>query len=255
MKIGTLSAFFLAAVSLSNGGKAGGKNLIENGDFERGGRRGPAGWQLPDGLTSFWVNAPGRKGKCIKINTDVLVSQFRAREDEMEAAEKAGRKPPPPPRRLPTRPPKYDTVAGLDGVHFGCHPISIQPGKYFLLEADVRVEGTASPKIWVKGYGTVKSRNLTRERVLWKKSLNCEGASSEWKTFRMVFPRNTAIPEKVSKLRLYLYPFWPPAVYYFDNVRLVEITEEDVERFGREHDLLERPSSRTRTKTKKTTKS
>lgn len=219
---------------------SGRKNLIKNGDFEKGSGGKPAGWQEPDGLTSFWVRDSGRRGKCIKINTDVRNSQFRAREDAMEKARSEKRRPPPPPRRLPTSSNKYETVGGNDGVHFGADPIPIQPGTHFLLEADVRVEGKASPKIWVKCYGTFKSRNLTRERVLWKKSLNCEGANREWKTFRMVFPRNTTIPSRVSKLRLYLYPYWPAAVYYFDNVKLVEITEEEVKEFSREHDLLEK---------------
>jgi hypothetical protein len=236
-------------LALPSGGPARGgeperarKNLISNGDFEAAGRGGgPAGWQRPDGLTSFWVAAPGRKGKCIKIDTDVLASQFRAREDEMDRAKAEGREPAPPPRRAPTTPPRYDTVAGLDGVHFGCDPIPFEPGKRYLLEVDVRVEGEASPKVWVKGFGEVKSRDLKRERQLWKKSLNCEKAGRDWTTFRMVFPRDTAIPKAVERIRLYLYPYWPPATYYFDNVRLFEISEEEAKRFDPERDLRASP--------------
>jgi hypothetical protein len=220
---------------------AGRKNLVPNGDFEAAGKGGPAAWQRPDGLTSFWVSAPGGKGKCIEIDTDVLASQFRAREDEMEKARAAGLQPPPPPKRLPTQPPKYDTVAGLDGVHFGSDEIPIDPAKHYLLEADVRVEGSASPKIWVKAYARTKSRDVERDRIVWKKSLNMNGAGPRWKTFRMVFPRGTVIPPGVDRIRLYLYPFWPPATYYYDNVKLVEISEEETKVFSEENDLLEGP--------------
>ena len=216
------------------------KNLIANGDFEAGGRDGPAGWQRPDGLTSFWAPAPGRKGKCIKIDTDVLVDQFRKREDEMDAARKAGRAPPPPPRKLPTRPPRYDTVAGNDGVHFGSDPIPFDPKKKYLLEVAVRADGPGSPKVWAKGFGIVGEGTEAAERELWKKGLDCNGAGPEWKTFRMVFPRTTAISPKVTRLRLYLYPYWPPATYWFDDVRLVEITEEEAKAFAEEKGLLEK---------------
>ena len=220
------------------------KNLVANGDFEAPGKGGPASWQKPDGLTSFWAAAPGRKGKCIQIDTDVLVQQFRDREDAMEKARKEGREPPAPPKRQGTAPPKYDTVAGLDGVHFGCDPIPIDPEKHYLLEADVRADvkdgETVPPKLWIKAFAPAKTRDTDRERIVWKKSLNCEGATREWKTFRMVIPRDTKIPATVKSVRIYLYPFWPPATYHFDNVRLMEITEEEAKVFAQEKGLLEK---------------
>ena len=201
------------------------KNLVPNGDFESGGKDGPAGWQRPDGLTSTWVAAPGRKGKCIRIDTDVLSSQFKKREDEMEAARAAGRPAPSPPAKLPAHAPKYDTVAGNEGVHFVSDPIAIDPAKHYLLEVDARVEGAAAPKVWVKGYG--RPREGERERELWKKGLDCNGAGKDWRTFRTAFPLSTAIPSAVTQVRIHLYPYWPPAVYWFDDVRLVEVTEEE----------------------------
>ncbi|MBI4605282.1 MAG: hypothetical protein HY721_25240 [Planctomycetes bacterium] len=202
-------------------------NLVPNGDFEKGKGPGPESWQRPDELTTFWVAAPGRKGKCMRIDTDVLASQFREREDQLAKAAREKEEPPPPAKKKPTAEPKYDTVAGLDGVHFVSSDIPLKHGSFYRLEVDVKVEGKASPKVWVKAYGTLTSKGGARERQLWKKSLNCEGASSEWRTFRMAFPLNTRIPPAADKLRISLYPYWPPATYYFDDVRLVEVSEDE----------------------------
>jgi hypothetical protein len=229
---------------------AGRKNLVPNGDFEKPGKGGPAGWARPDGLSTFWESASGR-GKCIRIDTDVLSSEFRAREDEMEKARSAGRDPPPARKKSPTKGPKYDTVAGLDGVHFTSEPIAIDPSKRYILEVLARVEGSASPKAWVKAYGyrssplmgeegSRKSRDVDRERIVWKKALVCGEAGREWKTFRMVFPRDTALPAGATSIRIQLYPYWPPATYWFDDVRLADISDEEARRFAEEEGLLDR---------------
>jgi hypothetical protein len=216
---------------------------VNNGDFERGRGVGPVGWQRPDELTTFWVKSPGRKGRCIKINTDVLASQFRKREDDIARALEAGREPPPPPKRRPTKEPKYDTVAGLDGVHFRSEEIPVNQGSHYKLEVDVKVDRKAKPKIWIKAYARVTSRSSTRDRVVWKKSLNCNDAAAEWKTYAMVFPASTRFPPGVEKLRIELYHYWPPATYHFDNVRLVEIDEDEVRAFQREHAYRMPPSA------------
>lgn len=222
-----LGVLLLACWAFGSGASTSDRNLLTNGDFEKGRGVGPEGWQRPDELTTHWVESPGRRGKCIRVNTDVLASQFRDREDALAKAEAEGKEPPPPPRRKPTQPPKYDTVAGLDGVHYSSAEIPASADKVYKLEADVRVDGEASPKVWVKAYAKVRGR----DRVLWKKSLNCEGAGKEWRTFRMVFPANTRLPAAIEKLKIQLYPYWPPATYYFDDVRLTEITEEELRKF------------------------
>ncbi len=216
------------------------KNLIANGGFEQGGKSGPAGWQRPDGLTSFWESAPGRKGKCIRIDTDVPNAQFRKREDEMEKAKEEKREPGPAPKKGPTSRDKYETVGGNDGVHFGCDRLPIDPAKHYLLEADCRMQGSGSPKVWVKLYGPARGKDLTRVRVLWDKALVMEGAGKEWKTFRMVFPLDTKIPAAVNAACIYLYPYWPATTYWFDDVRLVEITREEADAFAEEKGLLRR---------------
>ena len=223
---GVALALFVAAAAGAHAGespRAARPNLLENGDFEKGKGPGPDGWERPDELTTTWVDAPGRKGRCIRIDTDVLASQYRERRDAIEKALAEGKDPPPPPKRLPTRAPKYDTVAGLDGVSFASREIPIRAGGFYQLSADAMVEGAASPRVWVKALAEVKSTSGVRERVVWKKALVCEGAGREWKTFSMTFPSRGGFPEGVRKLRVELYAYWPPAVYHFDDVRLAEI--------------------------------
>lgn len=229
----------LAAVPAAESRRRG-RNLVKGGDFERGDRKSPAGWQRPDGLTSFWVKADRKHGRSIRIDTDVLNSQFRAREDEMQKALEEKREPAPPPTKKPTRPPKYDTVAGNDGVHFVSDRIPIDPAKHYRLEVDARVEGKAAPKVWIKGYARIRSRGGVRDRIVWKKALDCVGADREWSTFTTVFPRTTRIPARVEYVRIQLYPYWPPAVYWFDNVRLTEIDREEAERYDVDRDRQRR---------------
>ena len=205
------------------------KNLVPNGDFERGKGAIPESWQRPDELTTFWVKSPGREGRAIKIDTDVLASQFRERQDEISKAEEARKEPPPPPGRRQTKEPKYDTVAGLDGVLFASAEIRADRRKTYKLQVDVKVEGQASPKVWVKGYAQVTSQGKTRLREVWKRALDCEKASSEWKTFGMVFQVNQRLRYEVEHFRIVLYPYWPPATYHFDNVHLTEVMEGETE--------------------------
>lgn len=218
---------FLAAWLGASPAPSSGSNLIENGDFERGKGVSPDGWQRPDELTTFWVESPGRKGRSIKIDTDVLASQYRERQDAIAKALAEGKEPPPPPARKPTRAPKFDTVAGLDGVHYASRKeVPIREGAAYRLSVDAKVEGKGNPRVWVKAIGEVKSSSGTRERVVWEKALECKGADKEWKTFSMAFSASGPVRQGATRLRVELYAYWPPAVYYFDNVRLEEIPAE-----------------------------
>src|SRR3954464_14430784 len=90
------------------------KNLIPNGDFEEG-DDSPKHWQAVDGLTSSWgKDADPAHGKGIRFDTDVLQSQGY----EWWSQVRDGAKAKDAPKKKPTAEPKYDTLAGLDGVWF-----------------------------------------------------------------------------------------------------------------------------------------
>ncbi len=222
------------------------ENLIPNGDFEEG-EITPAGWQSIDNLSAFWVrDEDPARGKVLKFETDILQSQAYAWWKEIAA----GGSPETAPARLPTVEPKYDTLAGLDGVWFWSDPIPVEKGKAYWLTIDVK--GPAM-LLWLVGYpekpttrwgadaaafqgylqqqaGEFKNergRKAFIHTYVWKGQMACGGAD-EWKTYsRREKPfRPTKERPNVRWVRVMLYPFWPPANYYVDNVKLVEVDAE-----------------------------
>lgn len=219
-------------------------NLIANGDFETAAGDHPAHWQQAegedeittrkkeflngppvriflDGLTCFWVADPlGKSGKCLKQDSDVLLTEFRARRDEM-------RLPQPPPARpkTPTRPPKYDTVGGSEGVHFYSDFVDVKPDTRYALSVDYLMgENAGAPKLWIKAYRDMDGW----KRVAFKKYLDLKGGSrTAWKHYETSFnPTKLDREHAIHWMRVDLYAYWPAGTYYFDNVRLVEVGPE-----------------------------
>ena len=219
-------------------------NLIPNGDFESG-EITPTGWQSVDGLSSFWVDDEDpAHGKVLKIDTDILQSQGY----EQWARIAAGGSPADAPAKLPTVEPKYDTLAGLDGVWFWSDPIKIERGKSYWLTIDAKGPGMLA---WLVGYpdepdtsfgadaaafqgylqkerGEFKNergRKAFIHKYVWKGQMAFGGSVDQWKTYsRRQKPfRPTHNTPTVKYVRVMLYPFWPPAIYKIDNVRLTEV--------------------------------
>jgi hypothetical protein len=216
-------------------------NLLPNGDFESG-DDSPDAWQAIDGLSSFWVDEPQR-GKVMKFDTDVLQSQAYTWWEQIVAGAKASTAP----AKLPTVEPKYDTLAGLDGVWFYSDYIPVKKDQAYWLTLDVK-----GPEImvWLVGYpekpdttfgadqgalqqfleeskGTAEPQKRGRRafihKYVWKGQMKA-GGPDEWKTYsRRAKPfEPTKNTPNVRYVRVLLYPFWPPGIYYVDNVKLVE---------------------------------
>ena len=222
-------------------------NLIPNGDFEEGDFT-PKGWQSVDGLSSFWVKDDDPKhGKVIKFDTDVLQSQCY----EWWAKIAKGTSPKDAPKKLPTQEPKYDTLAGLDGVWFWSDPIPVEKDKAYWLTIDLKGPGLL---VWLVGYPEKPStafgadaaafqeylkegklgKPLPKERghdpflykYVWRGQL-AAGGSDQWKTYsRREKPfRPTSVTPSVKFVRVLILPTWPPGTYYVDNVRLTEVED------------------------------
>lgn len=218
-------------------------NLIPNGDFEAG-EITPEGWQSIDNLSAFWVeDSDPAHGKVLKFDTDILQTQAYPWWKEIAG----GASPKNAPARLPTVEPKYDTLAGLDGTWYWSDPVPVDRGKAYWLTLDVK--GPAM-LLWLVGYpekpttrwgadaaafqgylqkeaGEFKNergRKGVIHTYVWKGQMTC-GGSDEWKTYsRREKPfRPTKERPSVRWVRVMLYPFWPPANYYVDNVKLVEV--------------------------------
>lgn len=223
-----------------------GENLLANGDFERG-ELTPDGWQTVDGLSSFWVEDDDpAHGRVLKFDSDVLQSQAYVWWKEIHS----GASPADAPARLPTVEPKYDTLAGLDGVWFFSDPVEIQPGKSYWLTIDAK--GPAM-LCWLLGYEQPPDANfgadaaafqgyLQKERgefvnrrgrepfihaYVWKGQMALGGDAENWRTYsRRAKPfRPTRNTPNVRYVRLLLFPYWPPGEYRVDNVRLTEYDE------------------------------
>lgn len=221
-------------------------NLLPNGDFEEG-DDSPKAWQRVDGLTSFWVeDADPAHGKVIKFDTDVRQAQA------YEWWEKiiAGAKPSDAPAKQPTVEPKYDTLAGLDGVWYYSDYIAIEPRKSYWLTIDVKGPGIL---VWLVGYPDKPDTTLGADqgalrqylaekaqgdapqargrpafihKYVWKGQM-AAGGSEQWKTYsRRAKPfQPTKNTPNVRYVRVLVYPFWPPGEYYVDNVKLTELPE------------------------------
>jgi hypothetical protein len=226
----------------------GARNLVPNGEFESG-DDSPTGWQTVDGLTTFWVkDEDPRHGRVIKFDTDV--DQKEGYEWWVKIARKQARAKDAP-KKKPTVGDKYDTLAGLDGVWYWSDFIPVEKGKGYWLSLDVKGPGLLA---WLVGYPRKESnafgadaaafqevlqehhagrpRDAKRgfegfiHKYVWKGQL-AAGGSDEWRTYeRRARPfRPTAVTPEVKYVRVLILPTWPPATYYVDNVRLVEVDD------------------------------
>jgi hypothetical protein len=226
-----------------------GENLLANGDFEQGEGSQPLAWQTVDGLSSFWVeDADPDHGKVMKLDTDVLQTQAYQWWERLLAGSTAEEAP----LKALTVEPKYDTLAGLDGVWFWSDPVPVERGKQYWLTVDVKGPGM---KVFMRGYpkepdlafgadeGALqgyllkqrgefrneRGRRLFRHQYVWDSWFPAGGDTQNWRTYsRREKPFSpTKNTPNVKYVRVMLYPYWPPAVYHIDNVRLTEYRAPD----------------------------
>ncbi len=218
-------------------------NLLPNGGFEEG-EGSPAHWQQIDGLATFWVeDEDPARGKVLKLDTDVLQSQAYAWWKEILA----GAKPDEAPKKLATQEPKYDTLAGLDGVWYYSDYIPIERGKLYWLSIDAKGPPL---KVWLLGYPEKPDNTFGADQGAWREYLEESsgraarqerghemfihkyiwkgrletGGSETWQTYsRRAKPfAPTKNTPRVRYVRVLIYAYWPPATYYVDNVTLTE---------------------------------
>ena len=160
-------------------------NLLPNGDFEQG-KEWPAKWERINNLTTFWGTA-GITGRCLTVNTDVLAEQVYAWQKRLLAGANFRK----PPKRLPTRPPKYNTIAGAHGVHYHSDPIPAKRGMVYRIT--VYVKGPSKPKIFVKGYAHYGAgRFAAQDREVYRMYLSCESLTNgrQWEKHTRTFLPN-----------------------------------------------------------------
>ena len=197
-----------------------GPELVENGDFESG-KEVPKGWDEPDELTTFWVKSPDGKGKCLKFDNDILLSDLKKRWKEMKLPR--DKRPPAKISHRPTQKEQYSTVAATYGAQIWSQYFPLEHGKKYLFSLRFWSKG---PKMeaFVKGYAEIDGE----KREVYRAHLPCMPKKEDlnkWCQFWMVFKvRHPSF--KVKWGRVHLLVYWPRGVAYVDDVSVRAVLED-----------------------------
>ncbi|MFW6059328.1 MAG: hypothetical protein ACODAQ_04055 [Phycisphaeraceae bacterium] len=228
-------------------------NLIRNGDFEQRAEEGehPAHWQAIDNLVFFHeASDDPQRGHVMHIDTDVKQAQaYRWWVERFVHGAPLDEAPP----KEPTQPPRYGTVAGLEGGFYWSDFIPVEQGAAYRVYVDAK--GPTS-KVFIRGYEEKVALSFGDEHAAVQEQFRKArgepsvdehgrpvryyarylyttwfpvGGPEQWRTYTHREPRhpnNNPITKKVRYIRIMLYPYWPPGEYRYDNVRVVKVREE-----------------------------
>ena len=196
-----------------------GENLVKNGTFDEG-EPFALHWERPDGLTSFFETEEGH-GRIVKMDTLVDRDQALAWAKSFKAAPTLK-----PPVKVPIPQDSYGSIGGNEGVMLDSELIDCKPGQDYKLTADFRGDG--KPFIWIKGFLWHPTRKVLMDG--YQTRLEPDSPSkTEWRTFTIGF-NPTAKSPRIQKFKVRLYAYWPNGLYYFDNIRVEEISPEEMAR-------------------------
>jgi len=131
-----------------------------------------------------------------------------------------------PPVKVPIPQDSYGSIGGNEGVMLDSELIDCKPGQDYKLTADFRGDG--KPFIWIKGFLWHPTRKVLMDG--YQTRLEPDSPSkTEWRTFTIGF-NPTAKSPRIQKFKVRLYAYWPNGLYYFDNIRVEEISPEEMAR-------------------------
>jgi len=219
-----VSALALAVLWVCFAATAGAEPLVSNGDFERpdpDDATRPACWDKPDGLGVRWESAPdvgdGRKrGRAIRMDTSVsekaMVEQWRKMGiTKWDIPNATG-----------------GAVGAAYGLSYYSEPFGVQTGTPYRVTFDY-MGPSGGGKVWVRAYGEFRGEMRRRYETM----VNCYTKTNGWTEISRVF-HPTRHPRRLSEMRVMLYAYWPPGVYWFDNVRIETVPQDEYEAVLRE---------------------
>jgi hypothetical protein len=194
-----------------------GDNLVLNGNFDDG-RDFALHWERANGLTTFFEQEAGR-GRIVKMDTQVdrgqALTWAKAFKENPDL---------PPPTKKPIPKSSYGSIGGNEGVMLDSEFIECKTGQNYKLSADFR--GAGKPFVWIKGFQWHPRRKDFVDG--YQTRLEPRTASkTEWRNYAIGF-NPTRLSPKIKKFKVRLYAYWPNGLYYFDNIRVEEISEEEM---------------------------
>jgi hypothetical protein len=196
------ATFFLLPVCSAQSG-----TLVVNGGFEKADaadKAKPAGWDRVDGLGVQWTQAPDTAhGKAIRMDT--RVSEKAMQEQWIKTGLTNI-------WNIPK--PDNNPIADTYGLSLYSDPIPVKPGQAYRITFDYKgADGGA--KVWVRGWGVFQGEKRRR----WETYVACHSKGDGWTTCSQVFHPTKFRPD-VTEMRVMLFAYHPPGVYWFDNVRI-----------------------------------
>ncbi len=228
-------------------------NLIRNASFEKG-KYWPEGWDPVDRLGTHWMDGGTHGKRYVRLYTKMLDAQWVLWNEKVlaivkEARKKTEGKPqtlpknplPDPPKPVLSKPPYYDSVGGISGIHYRSDFIPCKPGAIYRFSVDARTDasGGPGPKVFIKGFIDQKRKTeggavVVLKRNAYRAPLNLKGCGKAWKRFAREFhpARSKSTfkgkPIQPEWLRVELYAYWTVGNYDFDNVRLEIVGHEKI---------------------------
>lgn len=204
------SLFFAAVAAFAA------ESLLPNGGFEQADAKDPshpAGWDKVDGLGVVWTNAPKgsdgiERGKAIRIDTThseiAMCEQWKKTGLEKYVFPK----------------PQKNPIAETYGLSYYSDPIPVEKGQPYKVTFDYKSKFQGM--LWVRGYGMLNNE----KRRLWETKIECRASADDWVTISQEFWPTKYRPA-VTEMRVMLYAYYPPGIYWYDNVKIEPITEAE----------------------------
>lgn len=183
---------------------AAGTNLMVNGDFESCAGGAHMGWDQPDGMGVQWTMAPiaAGAGHGRAIRMDTCVSEIDMAHSWAQAGLTND-------WYIPL--PNGNAIANTYGLSYYSAAFTVSSGVTYRVRCDTL--GPGGWKVWVRGYGQFRGRMTRRYEAV----MTGNASPAAWTTNVLVFHPTLHRPE-VTEMKVMLYAYYPPGVYWFDNV-------------------------------------
>ena len=219
------SLLLLVAFCSSAMANDGTTNLVQNGGFEEADladTNKPAFWDRLDGLGVQWVNVPADdggagRGKVIRMDTRISEADMVAQWKKVGIT------------KWDIPKPAKDPVAATYGLSYYSDSMPVLSGQAYRVSFNFK--GAGGAKVWVRGYGKMGPTHRKRlfedplGRRLYETIVNCTLGGKDWTAYSRCFHPTTNTPT-VTSMKVMLFSYWPPGIYWFDDLAITPVSNE-----------------------------